>query len=32
MVEPFVCMSPAYPLFEIDQREYGYKDNMVPQP
>jgi hypothetical protein len=31
-VEPFIRISPALPLFEIDQREYGDKDNMVPQP
>jgi hypothetical protein len=31
IVEPFVCVSPAKPLFEIDRREYGDRDNMVPQ-
>jgi hypothetical protein len=31
-VEPFVSVSPTYPIFEIDRREYGDKNNMVPQP
>jgi hypothetical protein len=30
-VEPFVHVSPTYPLFEINQREYDNNYTMVPQ-
>jgi hypothetical protein len=31
-VAPFIRVFPTWPLFEINQREYGNNDIMVPQP
>jgi hypothetical protein len=30
-MEPFICVSPTYPLFEINWRQYDSNDTMVPQ-